>query len=270
MSVTPIQVYLPGGGPQWAQVKTIAVAASAAACSLIAAVLLLRYRGGRGRTAPATCPRPTVSSQHPPPPITCEGTVTVKGCRLPGRGSTLIMRMAVSLPLGDWLAQNLAGDRLWGRLAERVRDSRPGAGCCRSQRCPALRPPRQVRCKSVHGSLRGACYHESDRARRVPDYAGTRGCRSGTVAITRRPADTQNSTGLHQGGRPPSADLDGRGLDGWFPLQVTPEGTATVAYTRESTDIMVGIVSPTGTTPFCLSTTTRSLASQQVSAGSCV
>jgi len=40
----PSQVYPPGGGSQWVQVKTIAVAAPTAACSLIAAVLRLRYR----------------------------------------------------------------------------------------------------------------------------------------------------------------------------------------------------------------------------------
>ena len=48
----PNLVYLPGGGPQWAQVKTIAVADSTVACSLIAAILLLRYRRSRRHRAP--------------------------------------------------------------------------------------------------------------------------------------------------------------------------------------------------------------------------
>ena len=43
----PNQVYLPGGGPQWAQVNTVTIADSATACSLIAAILLLRYRRSR-------------------------------------------------------------------------------------------------------------------------------------------------------------------------------------------------------------------------------
>ena len=37
---------------EWAQVKTIAVADSTAACSFIAAVLLLRYRRSRRYRAP--------------------------------------------------------------------------------------------------------------------------------------------------------------------------------------------------------------------------
>jgi len=43
----PSQVYPLGGGSQWTQVKTIAVAVSAAVCPLVAAVLLLRYRRSR-------------------------------------------------------------------------------------------------------------------------------------------------------------------------------------------------------------------------------
>jgi hypothetical protein len=41
-------------------------------------------------------------------------------------------------PLGN-------GDRLWVRLAERVRDSRPCVCCWRSWRCPALRRHREPR-----------------------------------------------------------------------------------------------------------------------------
>ena len=40
----PNLVYPPGGGSRWAQVMTAAIAASTAACVLVAAVLMLRYR----------------------------------------------------------------------------------------------------------------------------------------------------------------------------------------------------------------------------------
>jgi hypothetical protein len=43
----PSQVYPLGGGPQWAYVRTAAVITTAAACSLIAAFLVLRYRRSR-------------------------------------------------------------------------------------------------------------------------------------------------------------------------------------------------------------------------------
>ena len=92
-----------------------------------------------------------------------------------------------------------------------------------------------------------------------------KGCRSGTVAITRLPADTQNSAVCIKEGARLRLTLDGRGLDGWVPLQVTPESAATVAYATPSADILVAIVSPTATAPFCLSTSTRSLESQPVS-----
>jgi hypothetical protein len=89
-----------------------------------------------------------------------------------------------------------------------------------------------------------------------------KGCRSGTVAITRLPTDTQNSAVCMREGARLRLTLDGRGFDGWVPLQVTPESAATVAYTTPSADILVATVSPTGTASFCLSTSTRSLESQ--------
>ena len=85
------------------------------------------------------------------------------------------------------------------------------------------------------------------------------------MAVTRRPADTQNSAVCLKEGARLRLTLDGRGLDGWVPLQVTPESAATVAYTTEPADVLVAVVSPTGTAPFCLSTSTRSLESQPVS-----
>jgi hypothetical protein len=98
-----------------------------------------------------------------------------------------------------------------------------------------------------------------------PTTAIPKGCRSGAVAITRIPADTGNSAVCIKAGARLRLTLDGRGLDGWVPLQVTPGSAATVAYMAESTDILVAIVSPTGTAPFCLSTSTRSTESQPVS-----
>jgi guanyl-specific ribonuclease Sa len=92
-----------------------------------------------------------------------------------------------------------------------------------------------------------------------------KGCRSGTVAISRLPADTQNSAVCIKEGARLRLTLDGRGLNGWVPLQVTPESAATVVYATESADILVAVVSPTGTAPFCLSTSTRSTESQPVS-----
>jgi hypothetical protein len=38
------------------------------------------------------------------------------------------------------------------------------------------------------------------------------------------------------------------------PLQVTPEGAATVASTSDPTGTVLAVVSPAGTAPFCLST----------------
>jgi hypothetical protein len=98
-----------------------------------------------------------------------------------------------------------------------------------------------------------------------PTTSVPNGCRSGTVAITRHPADTQNSSVCVTAGALLRLTLDGRGLDGWVPLQVTPGNAATVAYTTEATDVLLAVVSPTGKASFCLSTSTRSLASQPVS-----
>ncbi len=50
----PNQVYPPGGGSQWAEVEVTALVTSGVACSLIAAVLMLRYRRSRrSRRGPA-------------------------------------------------------------------------------------------------------------------------------------------------------------------------------------------------------------------------
>ena len=95
-----------------------------------------------------------------------------------------------------------------------------------------------------------------------PSTVIPKGCRSGTVAITRLPIDTQNSAVCIRKGARIRLTLDGRGLDGWVPPQVTPASAATVVYLAEPADILVAVVSPTGTTPFCLSTSTRSLQSQ--------
>lgn len=89
-----------------------------------------------------------------------------------------------------------------------------------------------------------------------------KGCLSGTVAITHLPAEASTSTVCITARARLRLTLPGQGLDGWTPLQVTPAGAATVAYTTDSTDILAAVVSATGTAPFCLSTGTRSLESQ--------
>jgi hypothetical protein len=88
------------------------------------------------------------------------------------------------------------------------------------------------------------------------------GCPSGTVVITHHFYEGNTSAVCIKAGARLRLTLPGEGLDGWYPLQVTPDAAATVAYTTAPTDILAAIVTPTGTAPFCLSTGTRSLESQ--------
>jgi hypothetical protein len=99
----------------------------------------------------------------------------------------------------------------------------------------------------------------------IPTTSVPAGCSSGTVAITHLPAEAGASAVCIKAGARLRLTLPGQGLDGWYPLQVTPDGAAAVAYTTAPTDTLAAIVTPTGTAPFCLSTSTRSLASQAVS-----
>jgi hypothetical protein len=56
----PNQVYPLGGGSGWAEARTVAIATTAVACSLIAAVLLRRWRSRRyPRAAPTDSPPST-------------------------------------------------------------------------------------------------------------------------------------------------------------------------------------------------------------------
>jgi hypothetical protein len=89
-----------------------------------------------------------------------------------------------------------------------------------------------------------------------------KGCVSGTAAITHQPAEMNTSTVCLKAGARLRLILPGQGLDGWTPLRLTPPGSATVAYLTAPKDVLSAIVSPTGMTPFCLSTGTRSLESQ--------
>jgi hypothetical protein len=50
----PNQVYRANGGSQWAAVRVTTLATFGVACSLIAAILALRYRGPRRRTTGPT------------------------------------------------------------------------------------------------------------------------------------------------------------------------------------------------------------------------
>lgn len=96
----------------------------------------------------------------------------------------------------------------------------------------------------------------------IPSTPVPAGCRAGTVVITHLPAEASTSTVCIKAGARLRLTLPGQGLDGWYPLQVTPGGAATVAYMPASTDTLAATVSPTGTAPFCLTTGTRSLESQ--------
>lgn len=96
----------------------------------------------------------------------------------------------------------------------------------------------------------------------LPTTSIPAGCSSGTVAITHLPAETEQSAVCVKPGARLRLTLPGQGLDGWYPLQVTPEGAAAVRYTTAPPDTLAAIVTPAGTAPFCLSTGTRSLASQ--------
>lgn len=100
----------------------------------------------------------------------------------------------------------------------------------------------------------------------IPTTSVPAGCRSGTVAIVHLPAEAYTSAVCIKAGARLRLTLPGQGLDGWYPLQVTPDGAAAVVYMTAPTDTLAAVVTPTGTTPFCLSTATRSLASQAVSA----
>jgi hypothetical protein len=97
----------------------------------------------------------------------------------------------------------------------------------------------------------------------LPTTSIPAGCRAGTVVITHLPAQASTSTVCIKAGGRLRLTLPGQGLDGWYPLQVTPGSAATVAYTSASPDTLAATVSPTGTAPFCLTTGTRSLESQE-------
>lgn len=96
----------------------------------------------------------------------------------------------------------------------------------------------------------------------IPTTSVPAGCRSGTVAITHLPAEEYASAVCIKAGARLRLTLPGQGLDGWYPLQVSPGDAAAVTYMTAPTDTLAAIVTPTGTAPFCLSTSTRSLASQ--------
>jgi hypothetical protein len=83
------------------------------------------------------------------------------------------------------------------------------------------------------------------------------GCPSGTVAITHHPYEGNTSAVCIKAGARLRLTLTGD-WSGWTwgqpPLQVTPEGAATVASTTDPTGTVLAVVSPAGTAPFCLST----------------
>jgi hypothetical protein len=98
----------------------------------------------------------------------------------------------------------------------------------------------------------------------LPTTPVPKGCRSGTVVITHLAAEAAPSTVCLVAGARLRLSLDGRGLDGWDALQVSPASAATVASATDPSGILTATVTPTGTTPFCLATSTRSTESQPV------
>lgn len=83
------------------------------------------------------------------------------------------------------------------------------------------------------------------------------GCPSGTVVITHHFYEGNTSAVCIKAGARLRLTLTGDS-SGWTwgqpPLQVTPEGAATVASTTDPTGTVHAIVSPTGAARFCLST----------------
>ena len=104
----------------------------------------------------------------------------------------------------------------------------------------------------------------------IPTTPVPKGCLSGTVAITHRPAETETSVVCIKAGARLRLTITVEGEGGWTALQVTPEGAATVASTTDSTGIVRAIVAPAGATPFCLSTDTTSTTAPAASWRLCV
>jgi hypothetical protein len=104
----------------------------------------------------------------------------------------------------------------------------------------------------------------------MPTTPVPKGCLSGTVAITHRPAETETSVVCIKAGARLRLTITVEGEGGWTALQVTPEGAATVASTTDSTGIVRAIVAPAGATPFCLSTDTTSTTAPAASWRLCV
>ncbi len=91
----------------------------------------------------------------------------------------------------------------------------------------------------------------------IPTTPVPKGCLSGTVAITHRSAETEPSAVCIKAGARLRLTLVRDPDRGWDPLQVTPQGAATVTSTTDPTAVHA-IVALTGTAPFCLSTSTTS------------
>src|SRR5258708_1743510 len=91
----------------------------------------------------------------------------------------------------------------------------------------------------------------------IPTTPVPKGCLSGRVAIPHRSAETEPPAVCIRGGARLRLTLVRDPDRGWDPLQVTPQGAATVTSTTDPTAVHA-IVSPAGTAPFCLSTSTTS------------
>ncbi len=91
----------------------------------------------------------------------------------------------------------------------------------------------------------------------APTTPVPKGCLSGTVAITHHAGETEPSAVCIKAGARLRLTLVREPDRGWDPLQVTPQGAATVTSTTDRTAVHA-IVAPAGTAPFCLSTDTTS------------
>src|SRR5258708_5600483 len=88
----------------------------------------------------------------------------------------------------------------------------------------------------------------------IPTTPVPKGCLSGTVAITHRPAETETSAVCIKAGARLRLTITVEGEGGWTPLQVTPQGAATVASTTDSPGIVRAIVASAAAAPLSPST----------------
>jgi hypothetical protein len=96
------------------------------------------------------------------------------------------------------------------------------------------------------------------------------GCPSGTVAITHSGAYTDTSSVCIKAGARLQLTLLPYGIGSWTPLQVAPDGAASVTSATDAAGGVRASVAPAGTASFCLSTATTDSALPTASWRLCV